>query len=138
MQNFEELVLPESLSSSLNKIGFVEPTEIQAKAIPAVLEGRDLLACAETGSGKTGAYVIPMVKFLLENPEGQALIMAPTRELAQQISEFLSSLVPDARQFHMTRLVGGQDIRKQFKSLQKKPRVIVATPGRLIDRKSVV
>ncbi len=133
MQTFDELNLPELLSQALNKIGFVEPTEIQNKAITPILEGRDILACSETGSGKTGAYLIPMIKFLLENPKEQGLIMAPTRELAQQISEFMTSLLPDDRFFHTTRLVGGQDIRKQFKSLQRKPRIIVATPGRLID-----
>lgn len=133
MQNFEELNLPESLACALEKIGFVEPTDIQKKAIPTLIEGKDLMACAETGSGKTGAYLIPMVKALLENPKSQGMVLAPTRELAQQISEFLKTLVPNDRLFHTTRLVGGQDIRKQFKSLQRKPRLIVATPGRLID-----
>ena len=69
----------------------------------------------------------------MENPKQSGLILAPTRELAQQIAQFLRSLVEDERKFHTSTLVGGQDIRKQFKSLQKKPRVIVATPGRLID-----
>ncbi|MCJ8276766.1 MAG: DEAD/DEAH box helicase [Bdellovibrionales bacterium] len=133
MQTFSEINLPESLAFSLDKVGFVEPTVIQKKAIPALLNGQDLLACSETGSGKTGAYLIPMVKDLLENPKAQGLVMAPTRELAQQISEFLKTICPNDREFHTTRLVGGQDIRKQFKSLQRKPRIIVATPGRLID-----
>ncbi len=133
MQKFEELNLPETLSNALEKIGFHEPTEIQAQAIPVLLAGKDLMACAETGSGKTGAYMIPMLKDLLEDPNSQGMVLAPTRELAQQISEFIKTLMPDERAFHTTRLVGGQDIRKQFKSLQRKPRVIVATPGRLID-----
>ena len=133
MQNFDELDLPDYLAQALDKIGFVKPTKIQKRAIPVLLKGQDLMACAETGSGKTGAYLIPMVKALLENPKEQGLIMAPTRELAQQISEFMKTIVPPDHVFHTTRLVGGQDIRKQFKSLQKKPRIIVATPGRLID-----
>lgn len=133
MQSFDELGLPEVLDGALKSIGFTEPTEIQSKAIPALLKNRDLLACSETGSGKTAAYLIPMLKSLIENPKDQGLILAPTRELAQQIGEFLKSLMPNDRVFHTTRLVGGQDIRKQFKSLQKKPRLIVATPGRLID-----
>lgn len=133
MQTFSEMQFPEVLSLALNNIGFVDPTEIQKRAIPTIMEGRDLIACAETGSGKTGAYLIPMVKALMENPEAQGLVLAPTRELAIQISDFLKTLVPDEKAFHTTRLVGGQDIRKQFKSLQRKPRVIVATPGRLID-----
>ncbi|MCB0378416.1 MAG: DEAD/DEAH box helicase [Bdellovibrionales bacterium] len=130
---FRDLNLPESLTEALDKIGFIEATDIQKKAIPLILEGRDIMACAETGSGKTGAYLIPMVKALIEDPKSQGMVLAPTRELAQQISDFLKSIVPDERKFHTTRLVGGMDIRKQFKSLQRKPRIIVATPGRLID-----
>ena len=133
MKLFTDLELPEVLQAALAKINFVEPTEIQRKALPLLMDGKDVIACSETGSGKTGAYLIPMVKELLENPDSQGMVLAPTRELAQQISEFLLSIVPPAREFHTTRLVGGQDIRKQFKSLQRKPRVIVATPGRLID-----
>jgi ATP-dependent RNA helicase DeaD len=133
MTSFETFNLPPQLNQTLDRIGFVEPTAIQSKAIPGLLKGQDVLACSETGSGKTGAYLIPMLTHLFDNQEAQGLILAPTRELAQQISEFLKTLVPDERLFHTTRLVGGQDIRKQFKSLQRKPRVIVATPGRLID-----
>lgn len=133
MQNFQDFNLPPMLLKSLNKIGFTEPTVIQKKAIPTLLEGRDLMACAQTGSGKTGAYIIPMVAKLLAHPTSQAMILAPTRELAQQISEFLQSLVLNSSDLHICRLIGGQDIRKQFKSLQRKPRIIVATPGRLID-----
>ena len=133
MNRFDELELPSFLQNALAKIDFVEMTEIQKKSFPHLFNGKDLMACSQTGSGKTAAYTIPMVKDLLENPKGQGLILAPTRELAQQISEFLKKVVPDDREFHTIRLVGGQDIRKQFKSLQKKPRVIVATPGRLID-----
>ena len=133
MNTFEELDLPEELAQALEAIGFTEPTTIQKKAIPILDEGKDLIACSETGSGKTAAYLIPMLRSLIENPKEQGMVLAPTRELAQQISEFLKKLMPNERKFHTTRLVGGQDIRKQFKSLQKKPRVIVATPGRLID-----
>ncbi|MCB0413001.1 MAG: DEAD/DEAH box helicase [Bdellovibrionales bacterium] len=133
MHTFEELSLPPLLSKSLDKIGFVEPTKIQKQAIPLILEGKDVMACAETGSGKTGAYIIPMVKFLIENPKSQGLVLAPTRELAMQISDFLVSLISNDKKFHTTNLIGGQDIRKQFRSLQRKPRIIVATPGRLID-----
>ncbi|MCB0390118.1 MAG: DEAD/DEAH box helicase [Bdellovibrionales bacterium] len=133
MQNFEELNLPHYLANSLKRIGFIEPTPIQKQAIPLLLEGKDIIACAETGSGKTGAYIIPMLKILLENKEAQGLVLAPTRELAQQITEFLKSIAPNDRNFNVTSLVGGQDIRKQFKSLQRKPKIIIATPGRLID-----
>ncbi|MCB0412220.1 MAG: DEAD/DEAH box helicase [Bdellovibrionales bacterium] len=133
MQRFDELNLPPTLAQSLKKIGFIEPTKIQAQALPILLNRQDLMACAETGSGKTGAYLIPMLKALLENPKAQGMVLAPTRELAQQIADFLKSLTSFDRNFHSTVLIGGQDIRKQFKSLQRRPQVIIATPGRLID-----
>ena len=133
MQRFAEISLPELLINSLNAIKFEVPTAVQSQAIPVLLEGRDLIACAQTGSGKTGAYLIPMLKTLLEDPKSQGMVLAPTRELAQQIYDFLRTLVSDDRQFNSALLLGGQDIRKQFKALQRRPRVIVATPGRLID-----
>jgi len=133
MNSFKDLDLPTPLQNALTKIGFVAPTKVQQKALPPLLEGKDVLACSETGSGKTAAYLLPMLKSLLEDEKAQGLILAPTRELAQQISQFLKTLMPDHRAFPTATLVGGQDIRKQFKSLQKKPRIIVATPGRLID-----
>ncbi|MGE4130771.1 MAG: DEAD/DEAH box helicase [Bdellovibrionales bacterium] len=132
MNSFDKFELPHTLADGLKKIGFNEPTLIQDKAIPTLMEGRDLMACAQTGSGKTGAYMIPMITKILADPTAQGMVLAPTRELAQQISEFIESLV-SFRQLHTARLIGGQDIRRQFKSLQRKPRVIVATPGRLID-----
>lgn len=134
MKSFQEMPLPEELKKALSELKFNEPTEIQAKSIPFALEGRDLIACAETGSGKTGAYGIPMVANLMENPEKVGLILAPTRELAQQISEFLRQLTRHCGlRLGVTSLVGGADMRKQFQALKRKPRVIVATPGRLID-----
>lgn len=130
---FTDLNLSARLLEALDSIGFKTPTPIQSKAIPVLSSGKDLLACAQTGSGKTGAYLLPMLEALLADPKIQGLVLAPTRELAQQISDFLQSLIPESKDFHTVRLVGGQDIRKQFKSLQRKPRLIVATPGRLID-----
>ena len=125
--------LPESLQAALKKMNFFEMTPIQNKALPILMDGKDLIACSETGSGKTAAYAIPMVKILLEDKSKSGLILAPTRELAQQISEFVDELTGNVKSFLVVRLVGGMDIRKQFKKLQKKPRIIVATPGRLID-----
>ncbi len=133
MDSFKDLLLPDRLQQSLEKINFIEMTPIQKKALPILMGDRDLIACSETGSGKTGAYAIPMIAKLMENPEASALILAPTRELAQQISTFVDQLSPDKAKFSITILVGGADIRKQFRALQRKPRVIVATPGRLID-----
>ncbi len=125
--------LPDSLLFSLKKIGFEKATSIQTKAIPQLLDDRDLLACSETGSGKTAAYCIPMLKKLIEDHKQRALVLAPTRELAQQIYEFLQALMQKDNKIGLACLVGGQDIRKQFRSLQKNPRIVVATPGRLID-----
>lgn len=133
MQRFEDFNLPKSLAKSLKRIGFMEPTAIQKKAIPLLLSGRDLMACAETGSGKTAAYLIPILVGLIKTPKSQGLVLAPTRELAVQIAEFLRSICPTDQQFHICSLIGGQDIRKQFKALQRRPQVIVATPGRLND-----
>ncbi len=133
MKRFDDLSLPEELQAALSRIGFIEPTPIQQKAIPAMLEGRDLMACAATGSGKTGAYLIPMLATLLQDQKAQGLVLVPTRELAMQISDFLRTIVPNKQTFNTACLVGGQDIRRQFKQLQRKPRVIIATPGRMID-----
>ncbi|MBC86035.1 MAG: ATP-dependent RNA helicase [Bdellovibrionaceae bacterium] len=133
MNTFESMQLPEPLDKALKQIGFEKPTKVQHKSMPTLLEGKDLMVCAETGSGKTAAYLIPLVKRLLEEPKSHGLVLAPTRELAQQIAEFLKQLLRYKNDLYIATLVGGQDIRKQFKALQRKPRVIVATPGRLID-----
>jgi ATP-dependent RNA helicase DeaD len=133
MKNFTDIALPETIQRALEKLNFVDTTQIQEKAIPVLMEGKDLIACSETGSGKTAAYVIPMLVKLFEDEKSSALILAPTRELAQQINEFIDSLLIYEKDFQVVRLVGGSDIRKQFKKLQRKSRIVVATPGRLID-----
>lgn len=132
-KTFSELELPESLQAALARLNFTQPTQIQAQALPILMEGSDLIACSQTGSGKTAAYAIPMVKALLEDKSRSALILVPTRELAQQVASFLEQLTSGGEYLHLVTLVGGMDIRKQFKKLQKRPRIIVATPGRLID-----
>ena len=133
MQSFQERPLAPQLQKALAALKFVRPTEVQAAVLPTVLEGKDLMACAETGSGKTGAYGIPTIENLLKNPGKNALILAPTRELAQQISDFLRHLTAYCDGFYVASLVGGVDIRKQLNALKRKPRLIVATPGRLTD-----
>jgi ATP-dependent RNA helicase DeaD len=133
MNTFAQLGLPLLLERALEEIKFTEPTSIQQKAIPLLLAKNDLIAQAETGSGKTAAFVVPILAHLLNNPGENALILSPTRELAQQIGQFVSELTHFFKPFHSVNLVGGSDIRKQFKVLQKKPRVIIATPGRLLD-----
>jgi len=130
---FRDLELPASLALALEKNKFLQATEIQKKAFPILFQGKDLIACSQTGSGKTIAFLVPLLKRLIENPQSQALILAPTRELATQIGENLRALTSHLQEMTTVQLIGGQDIRKQFKSLQRAPRIVVATPGRLID-----
>lgn len=124
--SFDGLGLPPSILKSLDKLGFRTPTPIQARAIPLALEGRDVLGIAQTGTGKTLAFGLPMLARL---EKGQtALILAPTRELAQQIEEALRAL--GAR---TVLLVGGTAMGPQISRLRSRPDVLVATPGRLLD-----
>ncbi len=132
--SFESLGLSPALLQALANAKFSEPTPIQAKAIPAALEGRDVLGCAQTGTGKTAAFAIPMIERLADGPKGRprALILAPTRELAFQIQEAVDKLGRSRRIFSTT-IVGGSDMQAQVRGLRQRPDVIVATPGRLLD-----
>ncbi len=133
MEKFKELGISDTIIRSLSDMGFEEPTPIQAQAIPTLLSGRDLVGQAQTGTGKTAAFGIP----LLENIKTSSgaifgIVLAPTRELAIQVAEELNKL----GQFSNIRtlpIYGGQDIQRQIKALQRKPQIIVATPGRLMD-----
>lgn len=133
MSHFQDYDFPNEVMKGLKRLGFSRPTPIQQKVIPVALGRRDLMVSAETGSGKTAAYGLPLVNQLLKDKNSKGLIIAPTRELVQQIAEFLNQLTASCPQLKVTRLMGGTDIRKQFGALKKKPRLIVATPGRLID-----
>ena len=133
MKRFQDMALAPELKAALHDLKFETPTEIQEAVYQTAFEGSDLMACAETGSGKTGAYSIPMVSKLIENPKSCALILAPTRELVHQIADFIRDLIKDTPDLRATSLVGGADIKKQLRALKKNPRIIVATPGRLID-----
>lgn len=132
-KTFEELGIIESLCEACDSLGYKAPTPIQAQAIPLALQGRDLIGLAETGSGKTAAFVLPILQALMEKPQQlHSLILAPTRELAYQISqavEALGSLIS----VRCAVLVGGMDMIPQSIALGKKPHVVVATPGRLLD-----
>lgn len=133
MNDFNDLAVSEFILKSLSKLKFVKPTEVQEKCIPLALEGRDIIACAQTGSGKTAAYAIPLLDFILSNEGQKALVLVPTRELAQQVTEFVTNLCRYTEGVHAISIVGGADIRKQIKSLKKQPAIVVATPGRLND-----
>ena len=133
MATFESLGVCAELCQITKSIGWLNPTKIQQESIPAALEGRDLIALAETGSGKTGAFSIPVLQKLLDEPKRMfALVLAPTRELCVQIAETFEALGASIS-LQTCVLVGGLDMVTQALSLSKKPHVIIATPGRLVD-----
>lgn len=132
MNNFNDVALPEALLAKLNKIGFETPTPIQAKAIPSALEGRDILGSAQTGTGKTGAFGIPLIAHLLKDKKNKALVLLPTRELALQVMNNLRDFSV-GKKISTALLIGGQNYHSQFQQLKHNPRLIVATPGRLND-----
>ncbi len=131
---FHTLGLSESLLRDLAKAGLSSPTPIQAEAIPPALAGRDVIGCAQTGTGKTAAFVIPLIERLASLPKGEpkALILAPTRELALQILTTIDKLGAGSG-ITATLLVGGADMVAQVRGLRQQPDILVATPGRLLD-----
>lgn len=133
MKNFKDLGLHETLLSSIERIGYTTPTPIQAKAIPFALEGRDVLGSAQTGTGKTAAFAIPLVSHLLNDPHGNALVLTPTRELAVQVIQAISDLLGRRSNIRTALLIGGESMGKQFAQLKGKPRLVVGTPGRIND-----
>lgn len=138
MDTFESFSLPKPISDAIQKMGFTTPTPIQAKSIPLVIEGKDLVSMAQTGSGKTAAYLIPTLTRLLTQVENtpvkkQVLILVPTRELAMQTMEVARSLTWFVPQVKSVVLIGGASMQMQIKNLKMKPRFIIATPGRLMD-----
>ncbi|HMV45438.1 MAG TPA: DEAD/DEAH box helicase, partial [Leptospiraceae bacterium] len=131
---FDELNIHENMLRVFQEIGYVELTPIQEKSIPYALVGRDLTGLAQTGTGKTLAFLIPIVnKILNENPEGPvALILAPTRELVIQICEEAKRLLKYSDK-KVASFIGGTDYKEQLQDIEDKTEIIVATPGRLID-----
>lgn len=130
---FQDLSLPQEIHKALASMNFQVPTEIQQKAIPIALQRRDLIAGAQTGTGKTAAFGIPLLSTLIANPQAAALILAPTRELAQQILDVIRKLSSHTPHMTVSMLIGGSSMQGQIRSLKKEPRIIVATPGRLMD-----
>ncbi len=129
---FDTFGLPAKLAHALKRMQFTTPTPIQAKAIPLALEGKDVLGSAQTGTGKTGAFGIPLIVGLMENPQAAALIMTPTRELATQVASALAPMIPVA-DIRTALLIGGESMPRQLHQLQRHPRLIVGTPGRIND-----
>lgn len=132
MTTFEQLGVSKETINSLTAMGFVEPTGIQEETIPYVLSGIDVLAQAQTGSGKTGAFGIPIIESITANEKLQSLILAPTRELAQQVGEQLR-LMAKNKGLKVTIIFGGTSIDRQINDLKKRPQIVVGTPGRIID-----
>jgi ATP-dependent RNA helicase DeaD len=132
MEDFLSLKLEQTLMDSIAKLNYKTPTPIQAQAIPVALAGKDILGTAQTGTGKTLAFGIPIINFLLKTKKDAALIITPTRELAQQVFQEVNNLVGRGN-IRTAQLVGGQSIVKQLNSLKRNPRLIVGTPGRIND-----
>ena len=133
MKTFSEMGLPESLRHTLTHLNFVEPTPIQAKAIPIALRGIDILGSAQTGTGKTVAFAIPLIVNLYNKQNNTALVMTPTRELASQVMSQFASLLGKKTKIRSALLIGGDSMFKQLNQLKNKPRLIVGTPGRIND-----
>jgi len=141
MKTFQEMGLPVALTHTLQHMQFNEPTPIQAEAIPPALQGKDILGSAQTGTGKTAAFSIPLIVKLLSNPKSFALVMTPTRELAAQVIGRLQTMLGRKSKIKTSLLTGGKSMPEQLAQLNKNPRLVVGTPGRINDhlkRKSLV
>ncbi|MEC9033749.1 MAG: DEAD/DEAH box helicase, partial [Thermoproteota archaeon] len=132
MNTFEELEINEDILRSVKELGFTTPFPIQAQAIPVLLRGNDVIGQAHTGTGKTATFGIPMLQNIIKGGGIQGLIIAPTRELAIQISDELKKIGKYTKLKAVT-VYGGQGIGVQLDALRRKPEIVVATPGRLID-----
>ena len=131
---FDQLQLATPLINTLKAIGYETPTPIQAKTIPLLLAGADVLGQAQTGTGKTAAFALPILSNLdLKQQDPQALILAPTRELAIQVSEAFQTYAHNTRGFHVLPVYGGQEYGSQIRALKRGTHVVVGTPGRVMD-----
>ncbi len=136
MNNFNTLGLSSSIQARIHEIGWSTPTAIQQKAIPVILNRSDLIALAQTGTGKTAAFALPLIDLcdLSQNKNApEILVLTPTRELALQIADQFECFIGDQHKSQVCLIYGGQAIHLQLEQLKRGPRVIVATPGRLID-----
>lgn len=131
---FNEFNIDENLKTMLKNRGFTQPTEIQEKAIPLMLDGHNVVGLSQTGTGKTLAFVLPILQNLDENETGvQALVLAPTRELAQQTKKEVQIESAGKKFVKSVAVYGGADINQQIFALKKRPQVVVGTPGRVLD-----
>jgi superfamily II DNA/RNA helicase len=132
VNTFNDFIVEELIKENIAAKGFVNPSPIQDKAIPVGLEGQDIIGIANTGTGKTIAFAIPIVHKLMQNPEAKALIVAPTRELAQQIEVELKAVGKKSGLFGAL-LIGGAPMGPQLRDLRANPQIVIGTPGRIMD-----
>ena len=131
---FNQLALNNSLLKALDEVGYESPSPIQAQTIPLLLEGKDIIGQAQTGTGKTAAFALPLLSNLdLKQKDPQVLVLAPTRELAIQVAEAFQKYAKHLKGFHVLPVYGGQDYRGQIRALQRGVHVVVGTPGRVMD-----
>ncbi len=131
---FETMDLSSEILRAVRAMGFQEPSTVQAKTIPLMMEGRDINAIAPTGTGKTCAFGIPMLEYVqLKDSRVQEIVLAPTRELALQIGEELTKLAKYIDGVRIAVIYGGQSISRQITALRRRPQIVIATPGRLLD-----
>ena len=132
--SFDQMDLSREILDAIRDMGFTEPSTVQQKTIPLMMEGHDINAQAPTGTGKTCAFGIPMLEYVqLKDSRIQEIVLAPTRELALQIGDELTRLAKYIQGCRISVLYGGQPITKQLNQLKRKPQIVVATPGRLLD-----
>ena len=131
---FTELGVSNTLGKTLAKLGYETPSPIQAQTIPILLQGRDLIGQAQTGTGKTAAFALPILSRMMAGSRApQALVICPTRELAIQVAEAFQSYARNLKGFHVLPVYGGQDMSTQLRQLKRGVDVVVGTPGRLLD-----
>jgi ATP-dependent RNA helicase DeaD len=133
MTDFSGFGLPAALLEVLTRMQYTTPTPIQLEALPPALEGRDILGSAQTGTGKTAAFAIPLITKLLSTPRGSALVLTPTRELATQVMSVIRKMLGERSTIQTALLIGGESMGPQFSQLRSRPRLIIGTPGRIND-----
>ena len=132
--DFISLGVSKGLAKTLSTYGVVTPTPVQERAIPSIMAGKDIIAQAQTGTGKTLAFILPILeKINLNTSHPSTLIVTPTRELALQITEEIEKLIINLEGIHVLAAYGGQDVEKQLKTLRRNVQIVVGTPGRLLD-----
>lgn len=132
-KSFQSFALSPMLEEAIVNLKFENPTDIQKNSIPVALNGKDIVASAQTGTGKTAAFCLPVIENLLHSTDKMALILVPTREIGIQIRDFVNQLTEKDTSFNTALVIGGEPLKRQEKALANKPRMIIASPGRLVD-----